>query len=137
MGEEIQLIVVTPEKLLFDDRVENVIVKGSEGEMGIYYDHAPLATRLGIGILQAQAGKDYYSLAISGGGYLEVLPTQVTILADTGERPEEIDVERAERAKERAEERLSKAETDPDVDFIRARAALQRAITRIRTVSGE
>ncbi len=137
MGEEIQLIVVTPEKLLFDDRVENVIVKGSEGEMGIYYDHAPLATRLGIGILQAQSGKDYHTLAISGGGYLEVLPTQVTILADTGERPENIDVERAQRAKERAEERLSKAETDPDIDFIRARAALQRSITRIRAVSGE
>ncbi len=134
MTELMHLTVVTPEKVLFEDEVEEIIVKGSEGEMGILFDHAPLATGLGIGILKIKNDKDIYFIAISSGGFLEILPKQVTILADTGELPEEIDVERAQKARQRAEERLARPETDPDVDFTRARAALQRALTRLKVV---
>ena len=136
MAETMHLTVVTPEKVIYDDQAEAAIVQGSEGELGIFFDHAPLATALGIGVLNIKTGKDYQPISISG-GFLEVLPQQVTVLADAGERPEEIDLERAQEAKKRAEDRLTRAETDPEVDFARAKAALQRAISRIRIAGGE
>ena len=136
MAETMHLTVVTPEKVIYDDLAEAIVVRGSEGELGIFFDHAPLATRLGTGVLQIKTGKNFHPIAIGGGGFLEVLPKQVTVLADAGEYPEEIDLERAEQAKKRAEERLTKAESDPDIDFIRAKGALQRAVTRIKVAGG-
>ena len=136
MAETMHLTVVTPEKVIYDDQAEAVIVRGSEGELGVFFDHAPLATELGIGVLNIKTEKDYQPISISG-GFLEILPQQVTVLADAGERPEEIDLQRAQEAKKRAEDRLTRAETDPEVDFARAKAALQRAISRIRIAGGE
>jgi len=130
MEGKFKLTLVTPERrLLHEEEVDRVAVRGSEGEMGILYDHSPMVTPLGIGVMRAVSGKDVQTFAISGGGYAEILPEQVTILADIAEFPGEIDVERARQARERAEKRLSSAEEE--VNFTRARVALMRALTRL------
>jgi len=129
MAGTFELSVVTPERnLLEEKKVERVALRGKEGEMGILHDHSPLVTALGIGIMRAKIGKEFKRVSISGGGFLEILPQKVTILADVAEFPEEIDVERAREAKERAEKRL---EGEKEVNFARARAALMRALTRL------
>ncbi len=86
---EIHLTVVTPENTLYEGKAEAVVVQGSEGELGILPDHAPLASRLGIGVLKIKKGRDFQTIALTSGGFLEVLPTQVTVMADNAEHPEE------------------------------------------------
>jgi len=133
MAGSFQLIVVTPQRKLLSEPVERIAVRGSEGEMGILYDHSPMVTQLGRGTMRAVTGKDSRPIAISGGGYMEVLPDRVTILADMAEFPEEIDVARARQAKERAEKRLAgrPIEENEEVNYTRAQTALKRALTRL------
>jgi F-type H+-transporting ATPase subunit epsilon len=125
----LRLDVVTAERLVYSDDVDIVTVPGSEGEMGILPHHAPLMSMLQPGELRARKGTEEFSLAVSG-GFVEVRPDHVTILADAAERAEEIDIARAEAAKKRAEERLTKPTTETDT--IRAEAALHRALVRIK-----
>ena len=127
----IRLEVVTPEKMVFSDDVDLILAWGVEGQLGILPHHAPLMTILQPGdLVFRKAGKEE-SLTISG-GFLEVRPDKVIILADACERAEEIDVARAEAAKQRAQEALKTAATE--VDVAAAEAALRRSLARIRAV---
>ena len=127
----IRLDIVTAEKAVFSEDVDVVVAPGIEGQLGILPHHAPLMTTLQPGELLVKKGGEELSLAISG-GFLEVRPDRIIVLADTAERSEEIDQARAEAAKRRAEERLKTR--PPDLDVARAEAALRRAIARLQVV---
>ena len=128
----LHLEVVTIERKIFDDYVSMVVVPGSEGVLGILPRHAALLTDLTYGELQIKKeGEEDQFLSISS-GFMEVQPNHVVILADSAERVEEIDLERAEAARQRAEELLAMAKDREDIDFSRAQAALRRSIIRIR-----
>jgi F-type H+-transporting ATPase subunit epsilon len=124
----IQLSIGTPERALVSDQVDEVQIPGSEGYLGVLPGHAPLFTELKVGELSYRKGGTWTSLAVAW-GFAEVLPDQVRVLAETAERAHEIDLERAMRSRERAEQRLSQG---GDVDYDRARIALQRALIRIQ-----
>jgi len=125
----LKLDIVTAERVVYSADVDMVIAPGVEGQLGILPHHAPLMTILQAGELVARRGGEEDSLAISG-GFLEVRPDRVIILADSAERAEEIDVARAEAARKRAEERL-RGRKVPGLDETRAEAALRRAVARI------
>lgn len=125
----IQLTVVTPERSLLGEQVDELQIPGAEGYLGVLPGHAPLFTELKVGELSYRKGNAWTSLAVAW-GFAEVLPDQVRVLAETAERANEIDLERAKRAKERAEQRLSKG--GDDLDYDRALIALQRALIRIQ-----
>jgi len=129
MAQTFQLEIVTPERLLVSDAAEEMQIPGKNGYLGILPQHAPLITELGVGEITYRKGTQTQHLAVAW-GFAEVLPDKVTILAEVAEKAEEIDVERARRAKERAEERLKKSA--PDVEYVRAEIDLERAITRLR-----
>lgn len=131
LPEAIELIVVTPERQLLRETVVEVTLPGRDGELGILPGHAPLITELGIGELsyRTAASSQPLSLAVIR-GFAEVLPDRVTLLAETAERAEEIDLQRAQQAKARAEKRL--ASNDTNMDWDRATVALTRAIIRIQ-----
>ena len=133
LPDSIELIVVTPERQLLRQSVTEVTLPGATGCLGILPGHAPLITELGIGELtyRPKDGGEDGNLAIIS-GFSEVLPDRVTVLAETAERPEEIDVARAEQAKKRAEQRLASASSDPEIDWSRAALALERSIIRIQ-----
>jgi len=122
------LQIVTPERQLAEEHVEEVQLPARRGYLGILPGHAPLLTELGVGDLTYRLGKDVYHLAIIN-GFAEVLPDRVIVLAEIGERAEEIDLTRAKDALKRAEERIAKHESG--VDWERALAAMERA--RMRT----
>ncbi len=126
----LRLDIVTIERLIYSGEVDMVIAPGIEGEMGILPHHAPLLTALKYGELRVRRGDDEDIYAI-GGGFIEVLPLQVTVMADTAERAEEIDLERAEHARQRAQELLLD-QAQEDVDFSAATSSLQRSVTRIK-----
>jgi len=125
----LQLDVVTPEKTVVSEEVDIVMAPGYYGEFGALRNHIPFLAQLQPGEVKYRKGGQLEFLAV-GGGYAEVLPTQVTILATTAERAQDIDLERAQAAKERAEQRLK--ERQEGIDFTRVEAALQRAIARIK-----
>jgi len=125
----IQLSIVTPERSLVNEQVDELQIPGAEGYLGVLPGHAPLFTELKVGELSYRKGSSWTSLAVAW-GFAEVLPDQVRVLAETAERATEIDQERATRAKERAERRLSKG--GQDIDYDRALIALQRALIRIQ-----
>jgi F-type H+-transporting ATPase subunit epsilon len=129
--EAIELVIVTPEKQLLRERAVEVQMPGENGYLGILPGHAPLMTELGIGELSYhdRSGKESEHVAIVR-GFAEVLPDRVTVLAETAERAEEIDVQRAKDALARAQKRL--AANDPNIDWDRANIALQRALVRIQ-----
>lgn len=122
------LEVVTPERLLLSHEVSMVIVRGGAGEIGILPRHAPLATTVQPGIVKVrmEEGEDF--IAVSG-GFLEVRPDRITLLADTAETAVTLDVDRANRSKQRAEERI--AQRGEDVDVAQAEAARERAMRRL------
>jgi F-type H+-transporting ATPase subunit epsilon len=126
-----RLDIVTAERVVFSDDVDVVVAPGVEGQLGILPHHAPLMTMLSPGELLVRKGGEEFSLAISG-GFLEVRPDRVIVLADAAERAEEIDIARAEAAKRRAEERL--AEHAPGLDAAQAEAALRRSLARLKVV---
>lgn len=125
----IQLSIVTPERSLVSEQVDELQIPGAEGYLGVLPGHAPLFTELKVGELSYRKGNTWTSLSVAW-GFAEVLPDQVRVLAETAERAAEIDLERATRAKERAEQRLSKV--GQDIDYDRALVALQRALIRIQ-----
>jgi F-type H+-transporting ATPase subunit epsilon len=132
MADTFQLEIVTPEKMVVNEQAEEAQIPGKRGYLGIRPGHAPLITELAVGeITYRSAGATHY-LAVAW-GFAEVLPDKVTILAETAERPKEIDVKRAQDSKQRAEERLKSGKTE--VDYTRAENALQRAETRLQVAS--
>jgi F-type H+-transporting ATPase subunit epsilon len=131
LPDAIQLVVVTPERQLLRETVVEVEIPGKEGQLGVLPGHAPLMTELGIGALSYKmaASSQPVTLAVIQ-GFAEVLPDRVTILAETAERAEEINLARAEAAKARAEKRL--ASNDTNIDWDRAVVSLERALIRIQ-----
>lgn len=125
---KVKLQILTPEKNFFEGEVQLVVVKGVEGSMGIMYDHEPFVTPLGIGPIKILQDNQIKHAAISQ-GYVEVMEEEIVILADTAEWPEDIDINRAEEAKKRAEKRLSKKENH--IELLKAEIALKKAINRI------
>lgn len=125
----IKVSVVTPDGPVYESDVEMVSTKASTGELGILPGHIPMVAPLQIGAVRLKNGSNTEFIAVSG-GFLEVRPDKVTILAQSAEQSSEIDLERALRAKERAEQRLRERQQE-NVDFKRAELALQRAINRI------
>ena len=124
----IQLQIVTPDKLLVNEQVDEVQIPGSEGYFGVLPGHTPMLASLAVGELWYRKGqeKTYMSVAF---GFCEVLPDRVTILAQLAERAEDIDIARAEEAKRRAEQRLAQA---TEVDYERARTALTKSLMRLQ-----
>ena len=126
---QIHLDVVTPERLVFSEVVDEVILPGSEGYLGVRPGHVPLMLGLGVGELSWRRGNRDDHMAISM-GYAEIMGNRVVVLAETAERAEEIDAERALHARSRAEEMMGRAAEKPE-DVEKANAALLRAATRI------
>jgi F-type H+-transporting ATPase subunit epsilon len=130
MADTFQLEIVTPEKRVVDTAATEAQIPGKNGYLGVLPGHAPLITELAVGEVTFHTGSnnEEQRLAVAW-GFAEVLPNKVTILAETAERPSEIDVERARKSKERAEQRLSSGDTNVDVE--RCLDALQKAETRL------
>jgi F-type H+-transporting ATPase subunit epsilon len=129
LPERIHLELVTPDRLVVRDSVLAVSLPGADGYLGILPGHAPLLSELKAGELSYTLGTLTHYLFVSW-GFAEVLPDRVIALVESSEKPEEIDVDRAERARRRAEERLKRS-ADPEVDAERAQRALERAMTRL------
>ena len=132
MADRLTLEIATPMRLVVAETVDEVVAPGIAGYFGVLPGHAPFLTTLGIGEVTYRVGQDEHYLALAG-GFAEVRNDKVIVLADTAERPGEIDRARAERARERAERRLSAATAEETVDYTRAAAALARALARLQT----
>ena len=124
------LEIVTPERQVFSEEVDSVVCPGIEGELGVLPHHAPLLTTLGVGELRIRRGGEEEFFAIAG-GFLQVRPDKVVVMAETADMASEIDLEKAEEARRDAEKALAEGFEEP-ADLVRARAALQRALLRIR-----
>jgi F-type H+-transporting ATPase subunit epsilon len=129
---EIQLKIVSADRALVDEQVDEVEIPGSDGYFGVLPGHTPLLALLGAGELWYRQGQAKHYLLIAF-GFAEVQPEQVTILAEVAERPGEIDITRAEAARRRAEERLAKPVVDMDAE--RARIALLKSLIRLQVAS--
>ena len=132
MADRLTVELATPARLVVAETADEVVVPGIEGYFGVLAGHAAFLTTLGIGEVMYRVGPDEHYLAVSG-GFAEVRNDKVIILADRAERPEEIDRARAERAKERAERRLSGRGSEDAIDYARATTALARALVRLQT----
>ena len=129
------LEIVTPDRALLREEVDEVVVPGSEGDFGVLPGHTPLLSMLKIGELWYRQGQEKHFLAIAF-GFVEVLPDRVTVLAQVGERAQEIDIARAERAKQRAEQRRAQPHlTQVDLDIERARVALLKSLLRLQVAT--
>jgi len=128
LPKHIHLEIVTPERQLFSGQVDAVTVPSTTGYLGILPGHAPLLAELGIGEISYKIG-DHTEYLFCSWGFLEVLPDRVVVLAQTAEKASDIDLNRAEQAKNRAEKLL--ASKAPDTDYARAQLALLRAISRL------
>lgn len=133
MADENRFVIriITPDRVFYEGKAEMVEFNTVEGEVGIYKNHIPMTMIIKPGILCITDGEEEKIAALHA-GFVEVLPDKITILAEIIEWPDEIDVERAEAAKERAEKRLR--EKNPATDMVRAEAALQRSIARISVI---
>ncbi len=134
MTDTFQLEIVTPEKKVVQTAAAEVQIPGKNGYLGVLPGHAPLITELSVGEISYRDDGRQQRLAVAW-GFAEVLPDKVTVLAETAERPEEIDVARARKAKERAEQRLTSG--DPNVDVERCLNALHKAETRLQVAEGK
>jgi F-type H+-transporting ATPase subunit epsilon len=128
----IELVVITPERLLIREQVDEVVIPGSEGYFGVLPGHTPLLADLAIGEMWYRKGQEKTYLALAY-GFVEVLPDRVTVLARIAEKADEIDLTRAEEALKRAKDRLQ--EYNKEIDYERARMALEKSIARIEVAS--
>lgn len=129
---KLTLEIVTPDRALVSEQVDEVQLPGSEGYFGVLPGHTPLLATLQVGELWYRVGQEKHYLAVAF-GFAEVLPDRVTVLAQIAERPGDIDVPRAEAAKKRAEERLARPQID--VDFERARIAMMKSLIRLQVAA--
>jgi F-type H+-transporting ATPase subunit epsilon len=135
LPSHLSLEIVTPDRAVVHDEVDEVQLPGTEGYLGILPGHTPLLTGLRVGQVWYRKGADKFYLSIAF-GFAEVLPDKVRLLAQIAERAEEIDARRAEEARRRAEERLHAVKTGAsDVDLERARVALMKAMVRLQVAS--
>lgn len=130
MADKLELEVVTPDRLVARETVDIVMAKGALGEFGILPNHIPFLTTLQPGELRYRKDNQLEYMAVAG-GFAEISDNKVTILAEAAERAREIDVDRARRAKERAEKRLAQAKAEA-IDYARAEAALKRSMIRLQ-----
>lgn len=130
MANKTRLRIVTPTGELFNDEAEMVIMRTSVGDIGVLSGHQPLTTTLDYGVLRIMNGGQETNATVFG-GFVSVTPEIVTLLTDASEWVEDIDVERAQAAKERAEKRISS--NSPDIDVLRAELALRRALIRLES----
>lgn len=129
-AEAMSISVITPEGVVLKDvSTDAVVVPSSEGSLGILQNHAPMVTALKVGVLRYKQGGSYQRIAV-GGGFLELSHNRITVLTDTAESGESIDVLRAQEARKRAEARLR--DRAANIDRARAEAALQRAVARLK-----
>jgi F-type H+-transporting ATPase subunit epsilon len=128
---KIQFEVVTPEAVVVNEEVQIVMAPGNLGEFGVLPGHTPFLTTLKVGTIRYLDADGKERFVFVSGGFAEALPGKVTVLAESAERRADIDIERAKKAMERAEKRLTEKGRE-DVDFIRAKAALQRAMQRMQ-----
>ena len=129
MASTIRLELVTPERLVLSEEVDEVVLPGYEGEFGVLPGHTQFLAILNIGMLRYRKGSAITRIAL-GGGFAEVTPARVVVMAETAERADEIDVERAQRARDRAEARLKELSLD-DETYAKAYGELQRALVRM------
>jgi len=134
MADNILLEVVTPERSVVSEQAQIVMAPGSLGEFGVLTGHTPFLTSLKVGTLKYTDANGRDRAVFVSGGFAEALPDRVTVLAESAERRKNIDVTRAQAAKQRAEERLEK--DSDDIDFIRAKAALERSLHRLALAGG-
>jgi F-type H+-transporting ATPase subunit epsilon len=132
MADKLELEVVTPDRLVARETVDIVMAVGAWGEFGILPDHIPFLTTLQAGELRYRRDGQLEYMAVTG-GFAEISDNKVTILAEAAERAQEIDIDRARRAKERAERRLAQAKTEA-IDYARAESALKRSLVRLNIV---
>lgn len=132
----IKLEIVSPDKMVFSEAVQMVIVRSTGGELGILPHHAPLLTGIVPHVMRVKRNDAEEFISVCG-GFMEVTPEKISVLASAAELPAEIDIDRAQKAFDRAEERLKLLQDSPeehkDIDYERARAALERAKARIQT----
>jgi F-type H+-transporting ATPase subunit epsilon len=131
---KLTLEIVTPDRSVVTEQVDEVQLPGSEGYFGVLPGHTPLLAALQVGEMWYRLGQEKHFLVIAF-GFAEVLPERVTVLAHVAERAQDIDRERAERALKRAEERLSKGPSQSDIDFERARVAMMKSLMRLQVVA--
>jgi F-type H+-transporting ATPase subunit epsilon len=129
---KLTLEIVTPDRALVTEQVDEVELPGADGYFGVLPGHTPLLASLRVGELWYRIGQEKFYLAVAF-GFVEVLPDRVTVLAQIAERAQDIDVARAEAAKKRAEERIARAQAD--IDFERARVALMKSLIRLQVAS--
>jgi F-type H+-transporting ATPase subunit epsilon len=132
MADKLELEVVTPDRLVIKDMVDIVMAQGALGEFGILPNHVPFLSTLQPGELRYRKDNQLEYMAVTG-GFAEISDNKVTILAEAAERAREIDMDRAQRARERAEKRLAQAKTEA-IDYVRAEAALKRSLVRLNVV---
>lgn len=132
MPSTIKLEIVTPENVVYSEDINVLEAPAMDGLIGILPRHAPLVTGLKTGVLQIKQAEENVRIPISD-GFMEVKPEQINVVVRTAELPQEIDLERAQRAKERAEKRLE-SDNSKQIDFARAQSALERALARIKAV---
>jgi len=135
MSDKISFKIITPERVIFEDQVDQVSLPTPDGEITVLPDHIPLVSVLQPGELRCKKGNTEYSLAVSG-GFCEVRPdNSLVVLADTAERAEEIDLARAEEAKARAEKLMTEARHHEDVDYAALAAKLEKEFSRVRVAN--
>lgn len=127
---KMMLDIVTPERKLVSAEVDEVTAPGFYGEFGVLAQHTPYLCQLGVGVLSYRTGSARYFVSIIE-GYAEVGPDKITILAESAERAEDIDAERAQESRQRAQERMAGQKSEEELDFDRAELSLKRAIARI------
>jgi F-type H+-transporting ATPase subunit epsilon len=132
MAENIKLEVVTPEKAVVDEEVQMVVAPGILGEFGVLPGHTTFLTTLKVGTIRYTDANGKERYVFVSGGFAEALPEKVTVLAESAERRQEIDLVRAKDALQRAEKRLAEDRDKQEIDFVRAKAALERALLRIK-----
>lgn len=128
MADVFKLKVVTPERVFYEGEAGMVELSTTEGDIGVYANHIPMTAIVAPGILKIHEGSDIRKAALHA-GFIQVLPEEITIMAEVVEWPDEIDIKRAEEARVRAERRLKDNQTE--IDVLRAKMALRRALTRL------
>jgi F-type H+-transporting ATPase subunit epsilon len=130
MADKIKFQITTPEHVVFEDEVDEITLPTQQGEIGILPHHIPLVSLLSAGEIRIKKGSEIIYMAVSG-GFIQVKPTQVTVLADTAEREEEIDEQRAEEARQKARELLTTKRADAS-DFAAVSAKLEKELARLK-----
>ena len=136
MGRKFNLEVVTPDAKFFDGETDMAILRTTEGDLGILFDHEPLVAPLKVGSIRIRQDDGAFRVASCASGFLTVAEEKVTVITDASEWADDIDLERAEAARERAEKRIREG-ANKEVDVLRAKAALERAANRIRLYNGK